>query len=345
MAMPGIFQRRLDEPTLTTEAKFWPGGIPSFIKSPTENFNVEPYDFPPIVKGWYRFVRENWVLSDDETDDSKAQQRRSLIETWVTAQQDFRDSYTNKAPDPEQRFSQKEISNYGCYYHSKLVPWDLYLTADAPRPSTNWALWLKIQLMFYDYNRMWGHVAKETFTITPRENDFVTLDNIKRYQGLETADFGIVAFNNVGEAVYDSYHPSPIIVDDYALNTGMVLLILSYVNGVPYQGYRIRALNFFSLSLPIIGTGKRLKTLLEPYGQEQDPMDERIYFDDEALDMKKPLLEILLTESEEQEVDDDEVEDALIELAPGYVEAEAEGDGLAEGFDLFGSGFQSILLT
>lgn len=136
--------------------------------------------------------------------------------------------------------------------------------------------------MFYDYNRVWGHVAKETFIITPKENDFVTLDNIKRYQGLETADFGILAFNNVGEAVYDSYHPPPIIVDDYALNTGMVLLILSYVNGVPYQGYRIRALNFISLSLPIIGTGKRLKTLLEPYGQEQDPMDERIYFDDKA---------------------------------------------------------------
>lgn len=68
-----------------------------------------------------------------------------------------------------------------------------------------------------------------------------------------------------------------------------------------------------------------------------------MFFD--RLDMRKPLLEILLTESEEQEVDDDEVEDALIELAPGYVEAEAEGDGLAEGFDLFGSGFQSILLT
>ncbi|KAJ5725277.1 uncharacterized protein N7483_006634 [Penicillium malachiteum] len=70
-------------------------------------------------------------------------------------------------------------------------------------------------------------------------------------------------------------------------------------------------------------------------------MDKRIDFHDKALDMKKPLLEIILTESEEQEVDDDEVEDALIELAPGYVEAEAEGDGLAEGFDLFGSGSQS----
>ncbi|KAJ5759102.1 hypothetical protein N7520_006258 [Penicillium odoratum] len=321
MTMPGILQRRLDEPTLTTEAKFWPGGIPSFIKSPTGNFNIEPYDFPPIVKGWNRFVRENWVSRDDETDDSKAQQRRSLIETWVTAQQDFRDLYTNKAPDSEERFSH------------------------APRPSTNWALWLKIQLMFYDYNRMWGHIAQETFTITPNKNDSVTLDNIKRYQALETADFSILAFTNAGEALYHSYHPPPIIVDDYALNTGLVPLIFSYTNGLPYRGYRIRALNFFSLSLPIIGTGKRLENLIGPYGQEQDPIDERVYFADKALDMRKGLLEILLTESEEQEVEADEVEDALIELAPGYVEAEAEGDGLAEIFDLFGSGFQSILLA
>ncbi|KAJ5087311.1 hypothetical protein N7456_010927 [Penicillium angulare] len=338
MVRPGILQRRLDNPTSTTEAKYWPGGIPSFIKSPTENFNVEAYYFPPMVKGWYCFVRENWVSSDDETGDSKAKQRRSLIETWVTVHQDFRDSYTNKASDTEERFSKKEISNYGCYYHSKLVPWNLYLTADAPRPSTNWALWLKIQLMFYDYNGMHGHIAKETFTLMPKENDFVTLDNIKRYQGLETADFGIVAFNNIGEAIYDSYHPPPIIVDDYALNTGMVLLFLSYVNGVPYQGYRIRALGFFSLWMPIIGTGKRLEILIQPYGTEQDPMDERIYHDTatffDRLDMKKPLLELLLTEAEEQEVEDDEVEDALIELVPGYVEAEAEGDGLAVEFDL-----------
>ena len=76
------------------------------------------------------------------------------------------------------------------------------------------------------------------------QNDSVPLDNIKRYQGLETANFDIVALNNMGEAVYDPYHPPPIIVNDYA----------------------------------------------------------------------------------------------LIELAPGYVEAEAKGDGLAEDFDLFGSG-------
>jgi hypothetical protein len=56
--------------------------------------------------------------------------------------------------------------------------------------------------------------------------------------------------------------------------------------------------------------------------------------------MKKPLLEILLTESEDLGAEDEEVKETLNEIAPGYLEAEAEGDGLAEEFDIFGSGFE-----
>lgn len=50
-----------------------------------------------------------------------------------------------------------------------------------------------------------------------------------------------------------------------------------------YEGYRMRALNFFSLSQLIIGLGKRLGDLLGSYGGTgHNPMDERISFDDEA---------------------------------------------------------------
>ena len=52
-----------------------------------------------------------------------------------------------------------------------------------------------------------------------------------------------------------------------------------------------------------------------------------------------PLLDILLTESEELDVDDEEVEIGLNELAPGYLAAERAGGGLAKDFDLVGSGF------
>ncbi|KAJ5707619.1 hypothetical protein N7488_007420 [Penicillium malachiteum] len=344
MAAPGIVQRSLQDPNLTTEAKFWPGGVPSFIKPPTENLTVEAWEFTPIVKGWYRFVRENWDSTGDATDDSKAQQRRALIETWVTAEQHFRDSYTNKASDPEERFYCEEISNYGGYYNRNVTPWNLYLTADAPRPSANWGLWLKILLMFNDYNRTWGHIAEETFTITPKENEPVTIYNINRYRGLEAADFGIVAFNNAGEALYDPIQPHSIIVDDFALNTGLVLVVLSYANGKPHRGYRMRALNFFEISRLIVGLGKHLEDYIERYGNDVNLNDARIpsciEVEFEALDMTKPLLEILLAESEEQEVEDEEVEEAFAELAPGYMEAEAAGGGLAKDYDLFGSGFQ-----
>lgn len=90
-AMPGRVQRFLTDPDLTTEAGFWPGSVPSFIQPPAETSQVEPWNLSPIVKGWHRFVRENWVSSNDENDDSKARQRRSLITTWASAEQDFRD--------------------------------------------------------------------------------------------------------------------------------------------------------------------------------------------------------------------------------------------------------------
>lgn len=59
MAVPGISQRSIGGENLTTEARFWPGGIPPFIKSPTENVTIHPWEYTAIVKGWYRFVRES----------------------------------------------------------------------------------------------------------------------------------------------------------------------------------------------------------------------------------------------------------------------------------------------
>lgn len=61
------------------------------------------------------------------------------------------------------------------------------------------------------------------------------------------------------------------------------------------------------------------------------------------MEMKQPLLDILFThtESTDTPVSDDRetIEERLSKLAPGYLEAEREADGLAKDFDLFGSGF------
>lgn len=88
--MPGILQRRLHNPGLMIETEFWPGWIPIFIQRPAETRSVDVWDFSPMVKGWHRFVRENWE-SNDGNDDSRARQRRALITTWASADQNFRD--------------------------------------------------------------------------------------------------------------------------------------------------------------------------------------------------------------------------------------------------------------
>jgi hypothetical protein len=39
--------------------------------------------------------------------------------------------------------------------------------------------------------------------MTPKENDTITLDNFKRYEVLEPADFQILEFNNLGQVLFD----------------------------------------------------------------------------------------------------------------------------------------------
>lgn len=90
--MPGLLQRRLCKTGSIIEAGFWPGGIPSSIQPPAETSPVELWDFPPIVKGWHQFFRENWVVSSsDDNDESRARQPQNLITTWTSAAQEFRD--------------------------------------------------------------------------------------------------------------------------------------------------------------------------------------------------------------------------------------------------------------
>lgn len=66
----------------------WPGGVPSYIRR-----HEQPEDdVISATRAWRHFVREQW------TDSVPAdQQRRALIERWVTADQELRDvSFTLK---------------------------------------------------------------------------------------------------------------------------------------------------------------------------------------------------------------------------------------------------------
>lgn len=68
--------------SLVKSYNHWPGGIPSYIGRSEKPVD----DFEPATHGWRHFVREQWTAGGDEY-----QQRRTLIEQWATADQDFRD--------------------------------------------------------------------------------------------------------------------------------------------------------------------------------------------------------------------------------------------------------------
>lgn len=136
-------------------------------------------------------------------------------------------------------------------------------------------------LLFYDWDND-GHIADETFVLTPKENDAITLDNFKRYQALETADFDIVKFNSSCHVLFDPFRDTSILVDEYALNTGLVLIAFFGIDGTPKDVYRIRLLDLFEPYARIVGVGKSCKEQMEFFGGDWDTDDQRIWLGGEG---------------------------------------------------------------
>ncbi|EED22087.1 conserved hypothetical protein [Talaromyces stipitatus ATCC 10500] len=80
----------------------WPGGIlPEVRLDP--NGDIKPDEVKEEAKGWLLFVTERWVSREapnipDHDGDYEVRQRRTLVETWAKADQQFRDSYHQRAP-------------------------------------------------------------------------------------------------------------------------------------------------------------------------------------------------------------------------------------------------------
>lgn len=168
----------------------------------------------------------------------------------------------------------QELSTFGCRYIPSTSA--CYLIADATRPSTNYALWLKILLLFFDYDNK-QHIAEERFILTPRENDTITLDNFKRYHALETADFKLLAFDSTGGVLFNSYGLPYTLVDNRSLHTGLVLVATFNLDGSPDLAYRVRPLDLFDPWARISGLGKRVAIVMEEFEGIRDTEDRRVW--------------------------------------------------------------------
>ncbi|RDW93639.1 uncharacterized protein DSM5745_00961 [Aspergillus mulundensis] len=303
---------------LHAPTKRWPGGIPASIKISKEKAWTRA-----ASRGWYKFVRENWADGIDARDeDALAAQRRSLITAWASAEQDVRD----------------ELRAFGCRSPTNTTA-ACYLITHVPEPgSALHALWVKLLLMFFDYESEF-HIAHNVFALSPHDGEAITLDTFKRYQALEPADFRVVQFNELGEAVFGPANGAVIMVDERSLRSGLVIAAQFGVDGTPRNAYRVRPVDLPDAWRRVGSLGKPLGEVMAHFDGDKDEHDPRIWDPyPEGMDMQLPLLDIVIHYS--QDTDDPvlteraEIEEQLNQWAPGYLEAEEEGKGLAKDYDL-----------
>jgi hypothetical protein len=158
-----------------------------------------------------------------------------------------------------------------------MLQWNIHLgrllfITEAPKPSKNWALWVNILLMLYDFNND-IHIADETFVLSTRENDPLSLENSKRYQALESADFNIVKFNSAGQVLFDPYYRHSMLVGECALNTGQVLIARFCLVGTHEGIHRVRLLGLFDPYMRIQALGKSVEDQMGHFQSNMAPDD------------------------------------------------------------------------
>ncbi|KAJ5393064.1 uncharacterized protein N7487_010705 [Penicillium crustosum] len=280
--------------SLTRSHSQWPRGIPSFIRRHEEP--VARKNFDAASRAWRHFVREQWVGGDGAD-----QQKRALIERWATADQQFRDSYQSRAPEDEPSFF--EGPELACILG--LFPWE-----DG-----------------------WDFLADEMIVfVPPEDNKGNVLETFKFHQSVARPNFLDMHMALDGTVLFRDCSPK-LIIDDRTLETGLGLWVDFATNGIYEIARRGQIMmEEFAHFYREIGPGNRVPIDQalnyiedrEIYIDRDEDADPREILEDEPVDMRRPLVEIY--KGNEVDLVDD--------YAPGFREAEEQGDGLAIGFDL-----------
>ncbi|KAJ5924249.1 hypothetical protein N7466_008436 [Penicillium verhagenii] len=284
----------------------WPECIPSFIRRHEEPVEWEDID-GDATRAWRYFVRERWVSGDDTAD----QQKRDLIEQWATADQKFRD---------DESFTKSDVESFCMVY--------ICITELNEEKQ---ALLAKCILGLFPWEDGWEFLADEIVMFLPLEGNQGNhvLDTFKLQQSVARPDFLDMHMALDGTVIFRDCYPK-LIIDDRTLETGLGLWVEFGTNGIYEKAYRAQIMMMeFADFYREIGPGNQtpiqcaLMYIESRYSDLDKDRDPKIILEDEPVDMWKPLVEIYLGEV-----------DLVDDYAPGFREAEEEGNGLAIGFDL-----------
>ncbi|KAI2767721.1 hypothetical protein DTO012A8_7074 [Penicillium roqueforti] len=285
-------------------------------------------NFDAASRAWRHFVREQWVGGDGAD-----QQKRALIERWATADQQFRDSYQSRAPEDEPSFFEgPELADktFGANDVQSSCMVYFYTTELTPEKE---ALLAKCILGLFPWEDGWDFLADEMIVfVPPEDNKGNVLETFKFHQSVARPNFLDMHMALDGTVLFRDCSPK-LIIDDRTLETGLGLWVDFTTNGIYEIARRGQIMmEEFAYFYREIGPGNRVPIDQalnyiedrEIYIDRDEDADPREILEDEPVDMRRPLVEIY--KGNEVDLVDD--------YAPGFREAEEQGDGLAIGFDL-----------
>ncbi|KAJ5363031.1 hypothetical protein N7541_003875 [Penicillium brevicompactum] len=304
----------------------WPGGIPSFIRRHKEP--LAPENLDAASRAWRHFVRDQWVSGD-----AADQQKRALIERWATADQQFRNSYQSRALEHELNFfegpvlTDKNSTGYDIQNSCMVYFCTTELTYEKE------AMLAKCILGLFPWEEGWEFLADEMMMFLPLGDDHGDiLETFKFHQSVARPNFLDMHMALDGTLLFRDCCPK-LIIDDRTLETGLGLWVEFATNGIYKKACRAQIMmEEFAHFYREIGPGNQVPidqalNYIESrivYQDRKEDADPREILEDEPVDMRRPLVEIY--RGNEVDLVDD--------YAPGFREAEEQGNGLAIGYDL-----------
>ncbi|ETS79023.1 hypothetical protein PFICI_08876 [Pestalotiopsis fici W106-1] len=320
-------------------AKYWPGGIPAHIRCHgepiTERLDEE-------CKGWQLFLEESAQAREPGNNDAnfEVNQRRKLVDQWASFTQIERDAYQDRAPNrgksswypPELRGDWKrELKQYGF----------CNLLVTQPLSGRNQALWAKIRIMMY---RLDGSGEGPSIGDLNCDNGIYILKpnaagpspvqtrDFYKWAWVDNALFDRMAMTRQGTVIFHRWGPDKFFADQEALNTGLLLLCHFENNGEIAAEVRVSPLLTYEAHCKIYGLGHRLPEIIFDNGLLTDPQANA------PLNMEKSILELVNSRMKhielfEGDTSEDQIRRDIERYAPGYLDAEAQGNGMAADYD------------
>ncbi|KAK7736716.1 hypothetical protein SLS53_006926 [Cytospora paraplurivora] len=214
-----------------------------------------------------------------------------------------------------------------------------------PQPMTarNRALLAKIRIMLYHLDGDDGPILDDEADVTicmpnPALGPGAAVNpgpDFIMWSYVENADFGSISMTRTGTVTLSDELGERVLIDQEALDTGRVYFCSLGTNGQVSAGCHIRPqVILCEWWIKFIGLGHRVSNLMSDMESQWKATSSHPLARNRALDMEQPILDILEDCKPFLHGGIDEWMDDIERYAPGYLDMEEAGSGMAPDYDL-----------